>query len=268
MSIMWEINYFFTISKHHVEPRLFFCLMHMFELFEFEFGACLNLNPKEKTKGKGIRKIRIGEKGKEAQNPPHPSLSTHSAQLAARARPRSLTGGSHLLALCLARSLSPSLPSGATPSAPWPVARSRACDTVSRTLLASPSLLLQPLARTVYAHAHRDRSAHVASQRETAVSIPPSCPCTHPLLPCLTHFASMHSHELCAAVLQARWSSPVTRPPAPDSAPSKAHLLFLTVVRRHQTMFCHRLRLTRGEFPRRTSPSLSLVFFVPLISRR
>jgi hypothetical protein len=25
-----------------------FCLMHMFELFEFKFGACLNLNPKEK----------------------------------------------------------------------------------------------------------------------------------------------------------------------------------------------------------------------------
>jgi hypothetical protein len=33
---------------HHVEPTLFFCLMHMFEIFEFEFGACLNLNPKEK----------------------------------------------------------------------------------------------------------------------------------------------------------------------------------------------------------------------------
>jgi hypothetical protein len=169
---MWEINYFFTISKHHVEPRLFFCLMHMFELFEFEFGACLNLNPKEKTKGKGIRKIRIEEKGKEAQNPPLPGFSTHSAQLAARTRPRPLTGGSHLLAPCLARSLSPSLPSGATPSAPWPVARSCACDTVSRTLLASPSLLLQPLARTVCTHAHRDRSAHVVSQRETAVSIP------------------------------------------------------------------------------------------------
>jgi hypothetical protein len=37
---------------HHAEPRIYFCFMHMFELFEFEFGACLNLNPKEKTKGK------------------------------------------------------------------------------------------------------------------------------------------------------------------------------------------------------------------------
>jgi hypothetical protein len=37
---------------HHAEPKLFFCLMHMFELFEFESGACLNLNSKEKNKRK------------------------------------------------------------------------------------------------------------------------------------------------------------------------------------------------------------------------
>jgi hypothetical protein len=37
---------------HHAKPRLLFCLMHMFELFEFEFWACLNLNPKEKNKRK------------------------------------------------------------------------------------------------------------------------------------------------------------------------------------------------------------------------
>jgi hypothetical protein len=35
---------------HLAEPKLFFCLMHMFELFEFEFGACFNLNPKKKIK--------------------------------------------------------------------------------------------------------------------------------------------------------------------------------------------------------------------------
>jgi hypothetical protein len=62
---------------HHAEPRLFFCLMHMFELYEFEFGACLNLNSKEKTKEKEIRKFRIKEKGKEAQNPLLPGLLTH-----------------------------------------------------------------------------------------------------------------------------------------------------------------------------------------------
>jgi hypothetical protein len=33
--------------------------MHMFGIDKFEFVACLNLNPKEKTKGKGIRKFGI-----------------------------------------------------------------------------------------------------------------------------------------------------------------------------------------------------------------
>jgi hypothetical protein len=61
---------------YHTEPRLFFWLMHMFKLFEFE--SCLNLKSKrEKTKGKRIRKFRIKEKGKEAQNPLPPGLSTH-----------------------------------------------------------------------------------------------------------------------------------------------------------------------------------------------
>jgi hypothetical protein len=54
---------------HHVEPKLFFCLMHMFELFEFEFGACLNLNSKEENKRKRIRNSGIKEKLKEAQSP-------------------------------------------------------------------------------------------------------------------------------------------------------------------------------------------------------
>jgi hypothetical protein len=34
----------------------------MFELFKFEFVVCLNLNPEEKIKEKGIRKF--GKKGK------------------------------------------------------------------------------------------------------------------------------------------------------------------------------------------------------------
>jgi hypothetical protein len=84
MSIRWEIDYFFTISKtyvnhgmlHHAKPKLFFCLMHMFELFEFEFefGACLNLNPKKKIKEKGIRNSEIKRKTKVAQPslPPRP----------------------------------------------------------------------------------------------------------------------------------------------------------------------------------------------------
>jgi hypothetical protein len=47
MNIRWEINYLFIIPKtyvshemlHHAEPKLFFCLMHM-----FEFELSLNLN--------------------------------------------------------------------------------------------------------------------------------------------------------------------------------------------------------------------------------
>jgi hypothetical protein len=75
MSTRWETNYFVYYIKtygshemlHHAETKLFFCLMHMFELFQFELGACLNLNPKEK-KTKGIRNFIIKEKMKEAWN--------------------------------------------------------------------------------------------------------------------------------------------------------------------------------------------------------
>jgi hypothetical protein len=59
---------------HHAEPRCFFCLMHMFGIFKFEFVACLNLNPKDKIKEKGIRKFSIKEKQKEAQPPPSPAF--------------------------------------------------------------------------------------------------------------------------------------------------------------------------------------------------
>jgi hypothetical protein len=51
---------------HHAEPKLFFCLMHMFELLGSEFGACLNLNSKEENKRKRIRNSGIKEKLKEA----------------------------------------------------------------------------------------------------------------------------------------------------------------------------------------------------------
>jgi hypothetical protein len=54
---------------HLAEPRLFFCLMHMFGIYKFEFVACLNLNPKEKNKRKGIKNFGIKEKLKEAQSP-------------------------------------------------------------------------------------------------------------------------------------------------------------------------------------------------------
>ena len=36
-----------------LNPKLYFCLMHMLEMSKFEFVACLNLNSKEKLKRKG-----------------------------------------------------------------------------------------------------------------------------------------------------------------------------------------------------------------------
>jgi hypothetical protein len=44
---------------HYAEPKFFFCLMHMFELFEFEFVVCLVLNSK---KGLEIQEIKEKEK--------------------------------------------------------------------------------------------------------------------------------------------------------------------------------------------------------------
>jgi hypothetical protein len=80
---------------HHVEPKLFFCSMHMFEVFEFEFGACLNLNPKEKNKRKSIRKF-INKRKREKSQVALPSW--HFGPSSPSGRPRPLTGGPHLSA--------------------------------------------------------------------------------------------------------------------------------------------------------------------------
>jgi hypothetical protein len=56
---------------HHPDPKLFFDLMHMFEMFEFELSSL------QKIKRKGTRKFREKEK----------PISAHSAQLSP-ARPR------------------------------------------------------------------------------------------------------------------------------------------------------------------------------------
>jgi hypothetical protein len=80
----------------------------------------------------------------------------------------------------LARWPSPSLPSGVTLSAPWPVVRSRVCVAVPRAPLASPSPLLQPLACADRAYARRDRCTHATSQRQTGILTPSSSPRTPP----------------------------------------------------------------------------------------
>jgi hypothetical protein len=52
---------------HHVESNLFFCLMHMFELFEFEFVFEFELSSLEKIKRKCIRHSREKEKPNSAE---------------------------------------------------------------------------------------------------------------------------------------------------------------------------------------------------------
>jgi hypothetical protein len=64
---------------HHDEPKLFFCLIHMFELLGLEFGACLNLNSKEENKRKRIRNSGIKEKFNETRILSLLGLSAHSA---------------------------------------------------------------------------------------------------------------------------------------------------------------------------------------------
>ena len=49
---------------HHAKLKLCFWLMHMFEIFKFEFVVWLDLNSIEKIKRKGIGKFRIKEKVK------------------------------------------------------------------------------------------------------------------------------------------------------------------------------------------------------------
>jgi hypothetical protein len=53
---------------HHAELKFCFLLMHMFEIFKFEFVVWLDLNSIEKIKRKGNRNFRIKEKAKTAQD--------------------------------------------------------------------------------------------------------------------------------------------------------------------------------------------------------
>jgi hypothetical protein len=146
---------------HHAEPKLFYCLMHMFELFEFEFKVCLNLNSKEKTK---IKRIRNSKTKKENQRspaalPPRPSQTGP------------LTDGPHLSAPRPARSPPLSARWGRLIDALACCVLTR-CVAVTRAPLGSPSPLLQPSACTHRAHACRNRRAHIPSQRETATRPP------------------------------------------------------------------------------------------------
>jgi hypothetical protein len=123
---------------HHAEPKLFFVLMHMLELFEFEFLFEFELSSLEKIKRKEIRNSE--KKGK--PNSAQPSTA------GPHARPRCLTGGLHLSVAVLALACSLLLP---LPSGPR----------VSASLL--------------FARAHRSFSVQPESRRRRPK--PSSCPC-------------------------------------------------------------------------------------------
>ncbi|PWZ56646.1 hypothetical protein Zm00014a_003706 [Zea mays] len=100
--------------------------------------------------------------------------------------------------------------------------RSRVCAAVPRAPLASPfpSSFNRSPARTARTHAEiAAQRRHPAPNRHPD----PLYKSPHtPLPPCLAHFTSAHSPELRALVLQARWSFPVARPPAPEFVAGRA----------------------------------------------
>jgi hypothetical protein len=220
--------------------------MHKFELFEFIFVVCLNLNPKEKNKRKRNWEIQNKRKGKR-------SLATLPSRpfgpLSPASRPRAPVfddrwgppvGASPRL---LARPL-PLCPMGPPHRRPGPL-RAR----VPVSLFHGPRL---PVPLTSF-----NRSPALTARTHAEIAAPTSPPNTKPpsrpphqvptrthFPPCLIHFAPAHSPKLRASVLQARHSSPMVRPLAPESAPSRARPSSLTVLHHPQAKLRCRVRLT------------------------
>jgi hypothetical protein len=69
---------------HHAEPKLFFCLMHMFDIFEFEsmFEFEFELSSLEKIKRKSIRNSEKKGKTISAQAGPSPAHLSPTCALA------------------------------------------------------------------------------------------------------------------------------------------------------------------------------------------
>jgi hypothetical protein len=173
---MWGTNYLFCQNYvshelvHHVEPKLFFCLMHMFELFEFELSSL------EKIKRKGIRNSREKGKPNSAQStqlspsPPRAPAPPWEVDPAYQRRPtralsslsptRYSVGPTCQRRAPLTRSLSPSLPSGTAPSAPHP-ARPRVPSLTRGALLSDSSPHMQPPHRRPWRAPARSNGAHV-----------------------------------------------------------------------------------------------------------
>jgi hypothetical protein len=137
---------------HHAEPKLFFDLMHMFELFEFGFVFEFELSSLEKIKRKPFRKSL--EKGKATFSPVGPVQPSRATRL------RHLTSEPHLSAAVLApaRSLLRSpCHLGPTCRHLFPLPRPHACAAILRVPLVSsplPPLTSGLRARHGRAHIH------------------------------------------------------------------------------------------------------------------
>jgi hypothetical protein len=88
-----------------------------------------------------------------------------------------------------------------------------------------------------------------------------------PLPPCLAHSTSAHSPELRAPVLQTHRSFLVARPNAPEFVAGRARPPSAIVLRHHYAQPRPHPCSTRGEFPRRTFPSLPPISSISSISR-
>jgi hypothetical protein len=118
---------------HHAEPKLFFDLMHMFELFEFKLVFEFELNSLNKIKRKAIRNSEKKRKLNSAQaSPAQPSR--------ARARIARVVGPTCQWQFLRPRALSSPLPFGPHVSAPF-LTRPHSCT------LSAPRVILCPLPR-------------------------------------------------------------------------------------------------------------------------
>jgi hypothetical protein len=195
--------------------------MHKFELFEFIFVVCLNLNPKEKNKRKRNWEIQNKRKGKRRPDTLPPR---HFDPLSPASRPCAPVSADRqappvgVVPHLLTRPL-PLCPVGLPRRLLGPL-----CARAPVSLFRGPRLpgplpsFNRSPARTARTHAETAAPTSPPSAKPPSRP-PPQVPGHTHFPPCLIHFAPAHSPKLRASVLQARRSSPIARPPAPESTP-------------------------------------------------
>jgi hypothetical protein len=187
------------------------CLMHMLEMFKFEFVAWLDLNSR-----KEIRNLE--EKGKTQSSPQRPSARPFGPLSPARphrasALPRSLRGGTDLSAPNPSPTCAPSL------SASWACAINARCSLIcARPLMPRPRLSVPLPPHNCRARAHAERSARTNRRPHSHDPVPRSSPRLqggHPRLPftlSLPLLSSPNSQRRCRSATGVETSScPIRR---------------------------------------------------------